>query len=63
MIANIVLLPGDGVGPEVLRESRHLLERIGKLRGHAFALNEALIGGAAIRATGDPLPSRHRPGV
>ena len=56
MNANIVLLPGDGVGPEVLQESRHLLERIGTLRRHAFTVKEALIGGAAIRATGDPLP-------
>ena len=56
MNARIVLLPGDGVGPEVLRESRNLLERIGELTGNSFSLQEALIGGAAIRATGTPLP-------
>lgn len=57
MKARIVLLPGDGVGPEVLDESRRVLSRIAELRNHAFQLEEALIGGAAIRATGRPLPS------
>jgi len=56
MKADLVLLPGDGVGPEVLRESRRVLERIGKLRGHEFTLREALIGGVAIQATGTPSP-------
>jgi 3-isopropylmalate dehydrogenase len=56
MRANILLLPGDGVGPEVLRESRQILKRIAELRGHEFQLSEAFIGGAAIRATGSPLP-------
>ncbi len=56
MKADLVLLPGDGVGPEVLHESRRVLERIGEIRGHDFALREALIGGVAIQATGAPLP-------
>ena len=56
MKAQIVLLPGDGVGPEVLRESRRVLERVAELRGHDLRLEEALIGGAAIRSTGRPLP-------
>jgi 3-isopropylmalate dehydrogenase len=56
MKAKILFLPGDGVGPEVLRESRQILKRIAELRGHEFQLSEAFIGGAAIRATGSPLP-------
>jgi 3-isopropylmalate dehydrogenase len=56
MKAKIQFLPGDGVGPEVLRESRQILKRIAELRGHEFQLSEAFIGGAAIRATGSPLP-------
>ena len=56
MKAKIALLPGDGVGPEVLRESRRVLERMAELRDHDIELREALIGGAAIRRTGRPLP-------
>jgi len=56
MKADIVLLPGDGVGPEVLAQSRRALEEIAKACSHDFRLHEAAIGGAAIDATGDPLP-------
>jgi 3-isopropylmalate dehydrogenase len=49
----VVVLPGDGVGPEVAREaSRALRELVPEVE-----LEEALIGGAAIRATGDPRPA------
>ena len=58
MKARIVLLPGDGVGPEVLNESRRVLERIEEIRGHELRLTEALIGGVAIRNTGRPLPPK-----
>ena len=56
MRPRIALLPGDGVGPEVLRESRRALEKVAELRGHDFVLEEAPIGGVAIGATGLPLP-------
>ncbi len=56
MRARIALLPGDGVGPEVLTQSRRVLEKIASVGGHDFHLEEAAIGGAAIDATGDPLP-------
>ncbi len=56
MKARIVLLPGDGVGPEVLEECRRILLAVAGLWGHDFILEDALIGGAAIRATGRPLP-------
>lgn len=54
--ANIVLLPGDGVGPEVSRAARMALEAVAARFGHAFSFDEHLIGGAAIDATGEPLP-------
>ena len=48
----VVLLPGDGIGPEVADEARRALE----LLAPEVTLDERLIGGAAIRATGSPLP-------
>ncbi len=52
----IVLLPGDGIGPEIIREARRVLESVAQAYGHQFCFKEALIGGAAIDATGQPLP-------
>ena len=56
MEAVIVLLPGDGIGPEVVTGARQVLERIADRFGHRFEFQEHLIGGAAIDASGDPLP-------
>jgi 3-isopropylmalate dehydrogenase len=56
MNARIVVLPGDGVGPEVTRAALQVLERIANLYGHDFTFDEGAIGGAAIRAEGTPLP-------
>jgi 3-isopropylmalate dehydrogenase len=50
--ASVVLLPGDGVGPEVAHEARLVLDALAP----DVAIEERLIGAAAIRATGDPLP-------
>ena len=52
----ITLLPGDGVGPEVIREARKVLLAVGKRYSRRFAFTEGLIGGAAIDASGTPLP-------
>ncbi len=52
----ITLLPGDGIGPEVIAEARKLLDAVANRHGHEFILDEALIGGIAIDASGDPLP-------
>jgi 3-isopropylmalate dehydrogenase len=52
----IALLPGDGIGPEVVAEARRVLEAVGELAGLTFTFEELLIGGAAIDATGNPLP-------
>ncbi len=56
MDAVITLLPGDGVGPEVTAGARAVLDRVAERFGHRFEYHEALIGGAAIDAVGDPLP-------
>ena len=56
MNAKIVLLPGDGVGPEVVAEAVRVLAIVGETFGHRFTFEEFLIGGAAIDAVGDPLP-------
>lgn len=56
MAAVIVLLPGDGIGPEVTAAARQVLERVATKYGHQFSFSEQLIGGAAIDETGDPLP-------
>jgi len=49
-------LPGDGIGPEVAAAGVTILQRVADKFGHRFDLEEALIGGAAIDASGDPLP-------
>ncbi len=52
----ICLLPGDGIGPEIVSRAAAVLEKIGGKFGHGFETVEALIGGAAIDAEGTPLP-------
>jgi len=57
MKARILLLPGDGVGPEVIEQARRALMAVGGLFGHKFSLLEGLIGSAAMTATGSALPA------
>ena len=56
MNAKIVLLPGDGIGPEVTAEAELLIKAVAQAHGVSLELKTELIGGAAIDATGDPLP-------
>lgn len=56
MQAKITLLPGDGIGPEVIAEAVKVLNAVGQKFGHTFEFTEALAGGIAIDQTGDPLP-------
>ena len=56
MKANIVTLPGDGIGPEVTAAAVEVLRAIAHQRGHDFAFEEHPIGGLAIDLYGDPLP-------
>jgi 3-isopropylmalate dehydrogenase len=52
----ITLLPGDGIGPEILDVAVAVLRRVGEKLGLQFEFKTALMGGAAIDATGVPLP-------
>ena len=54
---NLVVLPGDGVGPEVTAEAAKVLQAVGKKFGHNFNLNYGLIGGIAIDEQGTALAS------
>ena len=53
----ITLLPGDGIGPEIMAVAVDVLKVVGKKFDIQFEFQEALIGGAAIEATGEPLPA------
>ncbi|MGL4618087.1 3-isopropylmalate dehydrogenase [Chroococcidiopsis sp.] len=54
----IALLPGDGIGPEIIQVAVEVLKLVGEQLNIGFAFQEALIGGAAIDATGEPLPEK-----
>jgi len=53
---NVAVLPGDGIGPEVMAEAIKVLDKISSLYGVAFEYNEADVGGAAIDRQGKALP-------
>ncbi len=52
----IVVLAGDGIGPEVTAWAKKILQHTGEQYGHSFDFEDHLIGHAAIEATGNPLP-------
>ena len=53
----VVLLPGDGIGPEITAVARQLLEAVSQRHGFELCFDEQLIGGSAIDACGEPLPA------
>lgn len=53
---SIAVLPGDGIGPEVMAEARKVLDRISETFSIRFETTEKLVGGAALDAVGHPLP-------
>ncbi len=53
---NILIVPGDGIGQEVTAVGQQVLDRIAEKYGHTFHYDHALIGHAAIEATGEALP-------
>ncbi len=53
----VVLLPGDGIGPEITAVAKQLLEAVSARHGFSLEFSEAPIGGSAIDATGEPLPA------
>lgn len=52
---NVTLIPGDGIGPEIVREAKKVMDRVGEVYGHCFQYKEILIGGCSIDAYGVPL--------
>tara|TARA_Y100000385_G_scaffold227175_1_gene237994 strand:+ start:996 stop:2135 length:1140 start_codon:yes stop_codon:yes gene_type:complete len=54
--ANIVLLPGDGIGPEIVAQAQRVLETVANSFGHQFEFSSHMIGGISIDTCGDPLP-------
>jgi 3-isopropylmalate dehydrogenase len=52
----VAVLPGDGIGPEVIAEGVRVLQAVGQRWGHCFELREGLIGGCALDTRGTPLP-------
>ncbi len=55
---NIATISGDGIGPEIVAESKKILCKVGTLYGHEFVFTPVLMGGCAIDMTGVPLPER-----
>lgn len=55
MNCRIVTIPGDGIGPEIVREACRVLDQVGKVYGHTFTYTEVLMGGCSIDAYGVPL--------
>lgn len=56
MQLKIVVLPGDGVGPEVTEQAVRVLREVANIHGHSFHFEEHPVGGAAIQRSGTPLP-------
>ncbi len=56
MNLKILILPGDGIGVEVTRAARVVLDAVAKKFGHTLELSEGLLGAEAIKQTGGPLP-------
>ena len=53
---NIAVIPGDGIGPDVIMQAKKTLNAVGEAFNHEFKYTEALMGACAIEKTGDPLP-------
>ncbi len=51
----IGVISGDGIGPEIVKEAKKILDRTGQVYGHTFSYDEILMGGVSIDATGVPL--------
>ena len=60
MDARVLLLPGDGIGPEVVAQAVRVLDAVAQRFGHRFTYRTEAIGGQAIDRYGDPLPAPTR---
>ncbi len=56
MDAKIVLLPGDGIGPEIINQAERVIDTVATRFGHTLSCSRHLMGGIAIDETGSPLP-------
>ena len=56
MKLKIAVLPGDGIGPEIMKQGVAVMDAIAQKCGHEFTYEEALVGATAIDAVGDPYP-------
>jgi 3-isopropylmalate dehydrogenase len=56
MKLKIAVLPGDGIGPEIMKQGVAVLNAVAEKCGHEFTYEEALVGACAIEACGDPYP-------
>ena len=45
---HIALIPGDGIGPEIVAEARKVLDKVGEVYGHSFGYEELLMGGCSM---------------
>ncbi len=52
---NISLIPGDGIGPEIVAQAKRVLDKAAEMSGNTFHYQTVLLGGASIDATGEPL--------
>ena len=55
MNLNIVCIPGDGIGPEIVAEAKKVLDRVAEKYNHNISYKDILMGGASIDACGEPL--------
>ncbi|MGD0341300.1 MAG: 3-isopropylmalate dehydrogenase [Bacteroidales bacterium] len=53
----IAVLPGDGIGPEIIEQALKVVEAVGKKFNHSFSFTKGLVGAIAIDKTGTPLPA------
>ena len=55
MECKVAVISGDGIGPEIIREAKKVLDKVGQIYGHMFHYTEVLMGGCSIDAYGVPL--------
>ena len=48
MKLNVVCIPGDGIGPEIVTEAKKVLDQVAKIYGHEITYTDILIGGASL---------------
>ncbi|MFI3257798.1 MAG: 3-isopropylmalate dehydrogenase [Spirochaetales bacterium] len=58
MDKHIALIPGDGIGPDIVKQGVRVLDAIAKKWGHSFKYTSVLAGGAALDDCGEPLPQK-----